>query len=259
MRSEVGASDLNYSEFADKRAFVTGGASGIGMAVVRALTDRGVAVTVADRDEIALDALASELSVDTVVMDLADVPEVAAYGLDTDILVNCAGFQHVAPIETFPIDTFSSMLRVMVEAPFVLAREALPGMYARGWGRLIHVTSAHGHRASAYKSGYVAAKHALEGLSKVMAVEGASRGVTSNTISPGYVRTPLVEQQISSQASAHGISEPEVLDQVLLARTPIKRLIEPAEVAALVVLLCGPASSSISGSTLSVDGGWTAT
>ena len=132
-------------------------------------------------------------------------------------------------------------------------------MYSRKWGRLIHITSAHGRRASPYKAAYVAAKHGLEGLSKVLAVEGASHGVTSNTISPGYVRTPLVERQIAAQARVHGVPESAVLGDVLLARTPIKRLVEPDEIAALVGLLCGPASASITGSSLAIDGGWTAT
>jgi 3-hydroxybutyrate dehydrogenase len=131
-------------------------------------------------------------------------------------------------------------------------------MYAAGWGRLVHVSSIHGHRASAYKSAYVSAKHGLEGLSKVLALEGADKGVTSNTVCPGYVRTPLVEGQISDQASSHGIGEDEVLDQVLLARTPVKRLVEPDEVAAVVAFLCGPGTESINGTSHLMDGGWSA-
>lgn len=242
-----------------RRAFVTGGASGIGLAVAQELARSGVSVTVADRDEHALTLLPHALAEMAIVLDLADTAAVTAVGLDTDILVNCAGFQHVAPVEDFPPDLFRSMLRVMLEAPFALCQQALPGMYRRGWGRLVHVTSAHGHRGSPYKSAYVSAKHGLEGLSKVLAAEGATHGVTSNTVSPGYVRTSLVENQIVAQAAAHGISEGEVLDQILLAREPVKRLIEPAEVAAIVVMLCGPGSDSITGSTLAIDGGWTAT
>jgi 3-hydroxybutyrate dehydrogenase len=131
-------------------------------------------------------------------------------------------------------------------------------MYAQGWGRLVHVSSIHGHRASAYKSAYVSAKHGLEGLSKVLALEGADKGVTSNTVCPGYVRTPLVEGQLSDQASSHGIDEDEVLDQVLLARTPVKRLVEPEEVAAVVAFLCGPGTDSINGTSQLMDGGWSA-
>jgi 3-hydroxybutyrate dehydrogenase len=132
-------------------------------------------------------------------------------------------------------------------------------MYERGWGRVINLSSVHGHRASPYKAAYVSAKHGLEGLSKVIALEAAGRGVTSNTVCPGYVRTPLVENQITSQAAAHGIDEEQVLDQVLLARTPVKRLVEPAEVADAVAYLCGPGTSSITGSSFVIDGGWTAT
>lgn len=256
---EIVAQDPILDGLSSRRAFVTGGASGIGLAVAQELARSGVSVTAADRDEHALTLLPPALAETAVVLDLADTAAVAAVDLDTDILVNCAGFQHVAPVEDFPTDLFRSMVRVMLEAPFVLCQQALPGMYRRGWGRLVHITSAHGHRGSPYKSAYVSAKHGLEGLSKVLSAEGAAHGVTSNTISPGYVRTPLVENQIVAQAAAHGISEDQVLEQVLLAREPVKRLIEPAEVAALVVMLCGPGSDSITGSTLSIDGGWTAT
>ena len=131
-------------------------------------------------------------------------------------------------------------------------------MYAREFGRIVHVSSVHGHRASAYKSAYVSAKHGLEGLSKVIALEGAGRGVTSNTVCPGYVRTPLVEGQIADQARAHGVGEDEVVDGVLLARTPVKRLVEPEEVAGMVAFLCGPGSASITGGSFLLDGGWTA-
>jgi 3-hydroxybutyrate dehydrogenase len=131
-------------------------------------------------------------------------------------------------------------------------------MYARSWGRVVHVSSVHGHRASPYKAAYVTAKHALEGLSKVISLEGAGRGVTSNTVAPGYVRTPLVEGQIAAQAEAHSVSESDVVEQVLLARTPVGRLVEPAEVAAMVAFLCGPASQSVTGASFVIDGGWTA-
>jgi 3-hydroxybutyrate dehydrogenase len=181
-------------------------------------------------------------------------------GLDVaaDILVNNAGIQHVAPVEEFPPEMFATILRLMLETPFRLARKCLPGMYANGWGRIVNISSVHGHRASPYKSAYVSAKHGLEGLSKVIALEAAGRGVTSNTVCPGYVRTPLVEGQIADQAQAHGIEESEVLDRVLLARTPVQRLVEPAEVADLVCFLCGPGTDSITGSAFIMDGGWTA-
>ncbi|HEY1179385.1 MAG TPA: SDR family oxidoreductase, partial [Phytomonospora sp.] len=155
-------------------------------------------------------------------------------------------------------EVFTRILRLMVEAPFRLVRSALPGMYERGWGRVVNVSSVHGRRASAYKSAYVAAKHALEGLSKVIALEGAGHGVTSNCVNPGYVRTPLVEKQIAAQAEAHGIGPDRVVAEIMLAPSAIKRLVEPAEVAEAVAYLCGPEASFITGSSLMIDGGWTA-
>ncbi|HEX5772320.1 MAG TPA: SDR family oxidoreductase, partial [Nocardioidaceae bacterium] len=137
-------------------------------------------------------------------------------------------------------------------------RAVLPGMYERRWGRIVHLSSVHGHRASPFKAAYVSAKHGLEGLSKVIALEAAGKGVTSNTICPGYVRTPLVEGQIEDQARTHGIDESEVLEDVLLARTPVKRLVEPEEVADMVAFLCGPGTESVTGSSFMLDGGWTA-
>src|SRR6185436_14844 len=160
--------------------------------------------------------------------------------LEVDILVNNAGIQRVSPIEELDPDVFHRMLMIMVEAPFRLIRSALPHMYAHGYGRIVNVSSVHGLRASAYKSAYVTAKHALEGLSKVTALEGGSHGVTSNCVNPGYVRTPLVEKQIADQARVHGIPEAEVVEQVMLTETAIKRLVEPEEVAELVSWVAGP-------------------
>jgi 3-hydroxybutyrate dehydrogenase len=174
------------------------------------------------------------------------------------VLVNNAGFQHVAPVEEFPPERFAAMVAVMLEAPFRLARAVLPGMYRRGWGRVINVSSVHGLRASPYKSAYVAAKHGLEGLSKVIALEGGPRGVTSNCICPAYVRTPLVEGQIADQARIHGISEAEVVQRVMLTEPAIKRLIEPEEVAEVALFLCSPAAAFVNGASLALDGGWTA-
>ena len=241
-----------------RHAVVTGGASGIGAAVATRLADAGAKVLILDRDEAAAAAHAAEIGGDHRALDLADADAVAGLGLDADILVNCAGIQHVAPIEDFEPARFELIHRLMLLAPFWLTRQVLPGMYGRGWGRVVHVSSVHGHRASAYKSAYVSAKHGLEGLSKVIALEGADKGVTSNTVCPGYVRTPLVEGQIADQAKAHGIPEGEVVDDVLLARTAVKRLVEPSEVAEMVAFLCGPASSSVTGSSFMLDGGWTA-
>ena len=146
----------------------------------------------------------------------------------------------------------------MLEAPFRLIRGALPHMYGQGWGRVVNISSVHGLRASAYKSAYVAAKHGLEGLSKTTALEGASHGVTSNCVNPGYVRTALVEKQIADQARAHGIPEERVVAEVLLQDSAVKRLIEPEDVAQAVAYLCGPAASFVTGTSLILDGGWTA-
>jgi 3-hydroxybutyrate dehydrogenase len=146
----------------------------------------------------------------------------------------------------------------MVEAPFRLVRASLPRMYEQGYGRIINISSAHGLRASPFKVGYVTAKHAMEGMSKVVALEGGPYGVTSNCINPGYVRTPLVEKQIADQARAHGIPESDVLTKVLLADNPVKRMAEPDEIAELAVYLCSPDASYITGASLSIDGGWTA-
>ena len=249
------------SSLSGRTALVTGAASGIGRAVAGRLASDGAEVLLLDRDEDGARAAAETVGGTHLVADLSD-PE-AIDGLDLgsrgiDILVNNAGIQHVAPIEEFDPQRFATIHQIMLQAPFLLTRALLPGMYTAGWGRIVHLSSVHGHRASAYKSAYVSAKHGLEGLSKVIALEGAAKGVTSNTVAPGYVRTPLVEGQIADQAKSHGIAEDEVLDQVLLARTPVKRLVEPDEVAHVVAFLCGPGSDSINGTSYLLDGGWTA-
>ncbi len=244
-----------------RTALVTGGAGGIGRAVCARLAADGAHVIVLDRDEQNAKQVATDLGGEALVADLGDpgvFDDLDRQGLSADILVNNAGLQHVAPVEDFEPEQFSLIHRVLLEAPFRLSRALLPGMYDRGWGRLVHITSAHGHRASAYKSAYVSAKHGLEGLSKVIALEAAGKGVTSNTVAPGYVRTALVENQVADQATSHGITEDEVLERVLLARTPVKRLIEPEEVAHSVAYLCGPGTTSVTGSSLLLDGGWTA-
>lgn len=244
-----------------RTAVVTGGASGIGRAVAARLAAHGARVLVLDRDEDGAKEVAGEVGGEHLVADLSDGASIDALGLGdrpVDVLVNNAGVQHVAAVQDFDPERFGLIQRLMLEAPFRLARAVLPGMYERGWGRLVHVSSVHGHRASPYKSAYVAAKHGLEGLSKVIALEAAGTGVTSNTVCPGYVRTPLVEGQVADQARSHGIEEDQVLDEVLLARTPVKRLVEPTEVAELVAFLCGPGTDSVTGSSFLMDGGWTA-
>src|SRR3954471_1782109 len=241
-----------------RRAMITGGASGIGRACAVRLAEAGAAVVVVDRDKGAAERVAAEVGGTAVTGDLSDLDAVDALDLDVDILVNNAGLQHVARVPEFPVDRFSLLLRLMLEAPFRLVRGALPCMYERGWGRIVNVSSVHGIRASAYKSAYVSAKHGLEGLSKVIALEGAEHGVTSNCVNPAYVRTPLVEGQIADQARAHSLTEDQVVEQVMLAPAALKRLIEPEEVADAVAWLCSPAATSVTGSSLVMDGGWTA-
>ncbi|MGY1624945.1 3-hydroxybutyrate dehydrogenase [Geodermatophilus sp. SYSU D00965] len=243
---------------AGRRALVTGGASGIGRACAARLAAAGASVVVLDRDGEAAKAVAAEVGGTALAVDLTDLDGLDALDLDVDVLVNNAGLQHVAPVHEFPVDRFSLILRLMLEAPFRLIRGALPHMYGRGWGRIVNISSIHGLRASAYKSAYVTAKHGLEGLSKVVALEGAPHGVTSNCVNPAYVRTPLVEGQIADQAKAHGLSEDQVVEQVMLAPAAVKRLIEPEEVAEAVAYLCSPAAASVTGSSLVMDGGWSA-
>ena len=218
-------------DLAGRTALVTGGGSGIGRACAERLAAAGADVLVLDRDEAAAKEVAGSFGGRAVAIDLADLDAVDALDVTADIVVNNAGIQHVAPVEEFPPEMFGLILRLMLETPFRLTRKCLPGMYAGGWGRIVNISSVHGLRASPFKSAYVAAKHGLEGLSKVLALEGAEHGVTSNCVSPAYVRTPLVERQITAQATAHGIPEDEVVAQIMLAPAAIKRLIEPAEVA----------------------------
>lgn len=242
-----------------RTALVTGAASGIGAACARRLGAAGARLVLVDVAADPLAVLAAELGATATPCDLSDLAAVDALDLgDVDVLVNNAGLQHVAPVHEFPTEVFSTIMTVMLESPFRLVRAALPGMYERGWGRIVNVSSVHGLRASPFKVAYVTAKHGLEGLSKVVALEAAAHGVTSNCVNPAYVRTPLVEKQLADQAVAHGISPERVLDEVLLAPVALKRLVEPAEVAELVAFLCGPAAASITGTSLAMDGGWTA-
>jgi 3-hydroxybutyrate dehydrogenase len=229
-----------------RNAVVTGAASGIGRAVAERLAAAGAHVLAVDLNAAAVEKVAADIGGDA--FDLGGAT----------IVVNSAGLQHIAPIPEFAGERFAHIQRVMVEAPFRIVRRALPAMYDQGWGRVINISSVHGLRASPFKAAYVAAKHGLEGLSKVVALEGAGYGVTANCVAPGYVRTPLVEDQIAAQAAAHGIAEADVLEGILLVRSAIKRLIEPAEVAELVAYLCSPAAAFITGASLTLDGGWTA-
>jgi len=237
---------------------VTGGASGIGRAIALAFADAGADVTILDRDADGARTVADQIGGVAVVADLSDLDAIEDLDLEVDIVVNNAGMQHIAPLESFPPERFSLILRVMLEAPFRIIAGALPHMYERGWGRIVNISSVHGLRASAYKSAYVTAKHGLEGLSKVAALEGAAHGVTSNCINPAYVRTALLEAQIADQARTNGISESEVVEQIMLAPAAVKRLIEPDEVAALALFLCSKNADSVTGSSFCLDGGWTA-
>jgi len=243
---------------AGRRALITGAASGIGAACARALAAAGAHVIAADLDEAGAAAIAADTGGEPWAVDLTDVSALEELRLEVDVLVNNAGIQHVAPVPDFPPEMFRRILQLMVEAPFLLARAALPHMYAGEFGRIINISSVHGLRASAFKSAYVTAKHGLEGLSKVLALEGAAHGVTSNCISPGYVRTPLVERQIADQARVHGIPESEVLQSVLLAESAVKRLVEPEEVADLVLWLASPKAAMATGTSFTLDGGWSA-
>ena len=259
MTTQPGGAPARAGTLDGRTALVTGAARGIGAAVAARLAAEGARVLAVDRDRDRLDELAARIpGTSALVCDLADLDAVDALPGDVDVLVNNAGVQHVAPLHEFPPERFSFILRLMLESPFRLVRRVLPHMRAQGWGRIVNVSSAHGLRASPYKSAYVAAKHGLEGLSKVAALEGAPHGVTSNCVNPGYVRTPLVEGQIADQAAAHGISEDRVVAEVLLESAAVKRLVEPEEVAEVVAFLCGPASASITGSSYALDGGWTA-
>ncbi len=215
-------------------------------------------MTIADVDEVAAKELASELGGEAWTVDLLDVTALENVQLDVDILVNNAGIQTVASIVEFDPAAFRRIQTLMVEAPFLLVRAVLPGMYSRKFGRIVNVSSVHGLRASKYKVAYVTAKHALEGLSKVTALEGGAHGVTSNCVNPGYVRTPLVEKQIADQAAAHDIPEDEVLAKVMLTESAIKRLVEPKEVASLVGWLSSADAGMVTGASYTMDGGWSA-
>ncbi|MFB7456052.1 3-hydroxybutyrate dehydrogenase [Streptomyces sp. NPDC088337] len=263
MTSPLPAPHTPSLDLGGRTALVTGAAGGIGRACALRLAAAGARVRAVDRDAPGLDALAERAgglagSLEPLVLDLTDLDAAERAAAGTDVLVNNAGLQLVRPIEEFPPEVFHTVLTVMLEAPFRLIRGALPHMYGQGWGRIVNISSVHGLRASAYKSAYVAAKHGLEGLSKTTALEGAPHGVTSNCVNPGYVRTPLVEAQVADQARAHGISEERVLSEVLLKDSAVKRLLEPEEVAEAVAYLCGPQASFATGTSLVLDGGWTA-
>jgi 3-hydroxybutyrate dehydrogenase len=248
-----------------KAAIVTGAASGIGKAIAEALANEGHNVVVADLPSSAGQEVASALGGHFVGADLSQRAEcrrlvdeaTQRYG-QVDILVNNAGFQYINPIEDFEEDMWDKMIAVLLTAPFLLTKYVWPGMQERKWGRVVNIGSVHSLRASPYKVGYISSKHGMVGLTKTTALEGAPHGITVNTICPAYVRTPLVEKQIADQARTRGITEEEVIEKVMLEPTAIKRLIEPSEIAALVLFLCSEQAGVATGTEWIMDLGWTA-
>jgi 3-hydroxybutyrate dehydrogenase len=255
-----------------RNAIITGSTSGIGRGIALKLATDGARVMINGFGEKAdIDALLAELETlsghpplysDADMSDPAQIEAMikraeAEMG-DIDILVNNAGIQFVSPIEDFPTDKWNQIIAINLNSAFHTSKALVAGMKARGWGRIINLASAHSLVASPYKSAYVAAKHGLAGLTKTVALEVAEFGVTVNAVSPGYVLTPLVEAQIPATAKARGISEDEVVQTVMLANQPIKKFVELEDVAATVAYLCSDAAKGITGSNISIDGGWTA-
>jgi len=238
---------------------VTGAASGIGRAVTQRLTDDGIDVLAVD---LTPDAEGPGVPFEA---DLTD-PDANARAVDAalerfgrlDLVIPNAGIQHVAPVAEFPVDRWNTILSLLLTSPFLLARAAWPALVESEAGRVVVIASAHALVASPYKAAYVSAKHGVLGLVKTLALEGAEQGITVTAVCPGYVRTPLVEKQIADQARVHGLSEDEVLEQVILAPHAVKELIEPSEVAEVVAFLAGPAGRSFTGVPVAMDQGWTA-
>lgn len=248
-------------EFVGKTVLITGAGSGIGLALAQAFAQEGAKVLVHDLKDTS--ALAEELGGISLKADLADPQAVEELGREAaqhgvEILVNNAGFQHIDPVEEFPLETWQRMIQVMLTAPFQLIKALLPGMKAKGWGRILNIASIHGLVASPYKSAYISAKHGLLGLTKTVALEAGPYGITVNAIAPAYVRTPLVENQIADQARTLSLPESEVVEKVFLAQAAIKRLIEPEEVAALALFLASEKAAAITGAVFPIDLGWTA-
>ena len=259
-------------DLTNRAALVTGSTSGIGLAVARALAARGAAVVLngfGDKD--AIETLRAGIEAEFGVRcrhspaDMAKPDEIAAmvaaaereFGA-VDILVNNAGIQRVSPIEDFPVEAWDAILAINLSSAFHAIRAAVPGMKRRRWGRIVNTASAHSLVASPFKAAYVAAKHGLVGLTKTVALELATFGVTANCISPGYVWTPLVERQIPDTMAARNLSREQVINDVLLVAQPTKQFVTVEQVAALCVFLCSDEAAQITGSNMSMDGGWTA-
>jgi 3-hydroxybutyrate dehydrogenase len=259
---------MNSAILRGKRAIVTGSNSGIGLGIARALAGAGAEVVLnsfTDRDED--HGCARELAetcgvtVRYIAADMSKPAECRALIEEAggcDILVNNAGIQFVCKIEDFPQDKWDAIIAINMNSAFHTTAAALPGMYTKGWGRVINVASAHGLTASPYKSAYVAAKHGVVGLTKVTALETAGKGVTANAICPGYVLTPLVEAQIPDQMKEHGMDRETVIREVMLQRQPSRQFATVEQLGGTAVFLCSDAADQITGTTISVDGGWTA-
>ncbi len=247
---------------AGKRALITGSTSGIGLATARALYAEGAEVILngfGDPDEIA--ALTKEMDAvhsSTNLLDPAAIEGMMGEIGPVDILINNAGMQYVSPVEDFPTDKWDAILALNLTAAFHTSRLAVPAMKEAGWGRIINTASAHSLTASPFKSAYNASKHGIVGFTKTIALELAQTGVTANCISPGYVWTSLIEGQIPDTMAARGLSREEVINDVLLAKQPTKKFVQPEEIGALAVFLCREEAGNVTGANWSIDGGWTA-
>ena len=250
-----------------KTAVITGSNSGIGLGIARALAEQGASVVLnsfTDRDED--HALAAEISRDHgvevryIAADMADgqaCRDLIRKAGACDILVNNAGIQVVSPIDEFPVDAWNRVIAINMNSAFHTTAAALPLMRKAGWGRVVNVASAHGLRASPFKSAYVTAKHGVVGMTKVVALETAREAITANAICPGYVLTPLVEAQIPDTAREYGISEDEAIEKVILLKQPSKEFVTVEQIAGIALFLCSDAAAQVTGTTISADGGWT--